>query len=181
MIVGNGDIGSVLKEVDREDWIFFASGVSNSQEDRQEEYDREVDLLMEQNKNKHLVYFSSLAIFYSHTRYVLHKFNMEDLVRKNFDSYTIIRLGNITFGNNPYTLINFIRNKIKNKESYEVKDEWRYVIDKEEFLHWIELIPEWNCEMNIPGKRMKVAEIVREYCDPVPEYCAEGDQVYEHA
>ena len=50
MIVGYGDIASVLK--DRKGTIFFASGVSNSQETRESEYKREEDLLMKQNKNK---------------------------------------------------------------------------------------------------------------------------------
>lgn len=72
MIIGHGDIASVLK--DREGFIFFASGVSNSGETRESEYKREEDLLLKQNKNKHLVYFGSLSIFYNpHTRYTRHK------------------------------------------------------------------------------------------------------------
>jgi len=161
MIVGNGDIGSVL--LDRDDLLFFASGVSNSQEAREEEYQRESNLLFQQKVNNHIVYFSSLCVFYSHTRYASHKLSMESLVKTQFEKYTIIRIGNISWGNNPNTLINFIRNKIKNGESFEIRDEYRYIIDKEEFLHWINLIPSWSCEMNITGRRMKVADIVNEY------------------
>jgi hypothetical protein len=41
-IVGNGDIASVL--VDYPNRLFFASGVSNSLETREEEYQKEKDL-----------------------------------------------------------------------------------------------------------------------------------------
>ena len=88
MIIGNGDLASVLP--DREDLIFFASGVSNSQETRESEYQREVDLLMKQNRDSHIVYFSTLASFYSRTRYVDHKLNMESLIKRYFKKYTII-------------------------------------------------------------------------------------------
>ena len=114
MILGNGDIASVLETVDKEDRIYFASGVSNSQEKRESEYQREIDLLLKQNKTKKLVYFSSLCVFYSNNRYSAHKRIMENLVKDNFSNYTIVRMGNITWGNNPHTIINFFKNKIKN-------------------------------------------------------------------
>ena len=43
-------------------------------------------------------------------------------------------------------------------------NEWFiYICDKDEFLHWMDLIPEWPCEMNIVGRRMKVKDIVKEF------------------
>ena len=156
MIIGHGDIASVLME--RDDLLFFASGVSNSSEIRESEYQREIDLLLSQPKDAHLVYFSSLAIFYSQTRYTTHKRVMEEIIKRNFRKYTIIRLGNISWGINPHTLINYL----KAHPEAEIRDEYRYVCDKEEFLHWINLIPQWNVEMNVPGRRMKVKEIVEE-------------------
>jgi|SRR5258706_3875615 len=158
MIVGNGDIASVLP--DRDDLLFFASGVSNSKEDREEEYKREYNLLMDQNRERHIVYFSSLSVFYSDTPYARFKKEQEKIIKSLWEHWTIIRLGNITWGDNPNTLINFLRKKIKDDESFSIEPVSRYVVDKEEFLHWIELIPQWNAEMNIPGKRMLVAEIV---------------------
>jgi hypothetical protein len=157
MIIGNGDISSVIK--DREDRVYFASGVSNSNEIRESEYQREKDLLLRQDRIRHLIYFSSLCIFYSDTRYAQHKKQMEDLVKDNFKHYTIVRLGNITWGRNPNTLINHL--KLTNGE--EIRDVYRYVINKEEFLYWLEMIPPWNCEMNITGRRMKVKDIWEEY------------------
>lgn len=164
MIIGNGDIGSVLQEVDRDDRLFFASGVSNSQETDDDEYWRETRLLLDQDRDQHLVYFSSLAIFYSNTKYIQHKRETEEFVKHYFAEYTIIRIGNITWGSNPHTLINHFRNAIKNNQPLHIEDTYRFIVDKEEFLYWISLIPDWSCEMNIPGKRMKVRDIVKEYC-----------------
>ncbi len=162
MIVGHGDIASVLK--DRDGFIFFASGVSNSSEERESEYKREKELLLTQPKNKRLVYFGSLSAFYNPgTRYAKHKREMEELVRQNFKHYTIVRLGNITWGKNPHTLINYFKEAHKRHEKIAVWDTYRYLVNKKEFLHWIELIPDWNCEMNITGKRMKVSQIVKKY------------------
>jgi len=157
MKLGHGDIASAL--TDREDRLYFASGVSNSQETRETEYQREIDLLMQQDKWRHIVYFSSLSIFYTDTRYAQHKRQIEKLIKKNFGHYTIVRIGNITWGKNPHTLINYMR---AHKDA-EVKDVYRYITDKEEFLYWVNLIPEWSCEMNIPGRRMKVKDVVKEY------------------
>ena len=157
MIIGNGDIASVL--TDRVDVIYFASGVSNSSCTDWHEFQRERDLLLKQNKFQHLVYFSSLSIYYVKTPYTNHKRIMENLVKDNFATSTIVRLGNITWGDNPNTLINYLKNKIKNKEPYEVRDVYRYVINKEEFQHWVGMIPDWTTEMNITGKKVNVSYI----------------------
>lgn len=163
MIIGNGDIASALREgnVDRDDLTFFAAGVSNSGEMRESEYQRECDLLVAQDFGNQVIYFSSLCVFYApYTRYSDHKRDMEELVASgHFRSHTIVRMGNITWGNNPNTLINYLRAH----PDAPIRDEWRYIVDKEEFWHWMRLIPDWPCEMNIPGRRMKVADIVREF------------------
>lgn len=166
MVIGSGDIAKVLTSVDRPDRLYFCSGVSNSQELRESEYQREIILLQKQEKSKHLVYFGSLSIFYSDTRYSQHKRLMEDFVKLNFQYHTIVRMGNIAWGSNPNTLINFISNKIRTREPFEIQDVYRYVLEKDEFLYWIDLIPDWSCDMNVVGKRMKVKDIVREYCYP---------------
>ncbi len=160
MIVGHGDIASVLP--DRDDLLFFASGVSNSQEVNDAAYKREIDLLMQQDRTKRIVYFSTLSVFYNSTRYTFHKRYMEELIKSQFPSYCILRLGNVTWGTNANHLINFFRNKIKNGEPFNAWDTYRYVVDKEDFLYWIGLIPPWNCEMSISGRRMWVSDIVDE-------------------
>jgi hypothetical protein len=45
MIIGNGIIANAVRSYDREDIIFFASGVSNSLETRVSEFEREFSLL----------------------------------------------------------------------------------------------------------------------------------------
>lgn len=163
MIIGDGDVATVLQDRDQKYRIYFASGVSNSQETRQSEYDREMDLLLIQDKNKRLIYFSSLCIFYSQSRYAQHKLYMEKLIKKNFKYYTIIRIGNIAWGKNIHTIINFFKNKIEKGEPIEIQNTHRYVVEKDEFLHWIDMIPEWNCEMNITGQYLTIKEIIEKY------------------
>lgn len=161
-IIGHGDIACMLENADK-DVLFFASGVSNSGETRESEYDREKALLLGQDRSKRLVYFGSLSIFYQDSRYSRHKREMEEIVRENFPEYCIVRIGNITFGSNPNTLINAMRNKVLRGEPLEIQDATRYIVDRDEFLHWVELIPNFNCEINIPGRRMTVREVVKEY------------------
>ncbi len=165
-IVGDGDIGSLLreKELGRSDRIYFVSGVSNSREIRESEYQREKDLLLEQDIDLRLVYISSLSVFYKENRYTQHKKEMEELIKYEFAQWTILRLGNITWGDNPNTLINYLKNKVDSGEPIELQDTTRYVASEEEFLHWINMIPQdWNCEMNITGQPMKVTDIFKKY------------------
>lgn len=162
MIVGNGDIASAIE--DRDGLLFFASGVSNSREKRESEYNREKNLLMSQNRSMHIVYFSSLCVFYSNSRYAKHKREMENLVKIFFATWAILRFGNITWGTNQHTLINHLKKQKKNGKKLIIKDTYRYICDKEEFRHWLSMIPkDWSCEMNVPGRRMKVADIVKKY------------------
>jgi hypothetical protein len=160
MKTGNGDIAKVL--ADKDDFTFFASGVSNSLETRESEFRREKDLLFEQDMSKRLVYFSSLSIFYKDSPYTKHKRRMEAYV-KMFPKWTIIRIGNITWGTNPHTLINHFKLQKARGEKLEIRDEYRYIVDQEEFLYWVGLIPDWNVEMNITGKRMTIKQIVDTY------------------
>ena len=162
MIIGDGDIATVLNTINRGDLIFFASGVSNSQETRESEYEKEKDLLLSQDSDGHIVYFSSLAVLFADSLYLRHKRRMEQLVKDTFKTYTIVRLGNITWGTNPNTIINFLTEKIKNGKPFEIQDVYRHLVDKDEFLFWMKAIPEWSCEMNITGRMVKVSQIVKE-------------------
>lgn len=166
-VIGSGDIAQALEQVDRPDLLFFASGVSNSRCTDEKEYKREMDLLLEQPRDAHIVYFSSLGVFDGSSRYYHHKLAMELLVEKEFHPYTIVRLGNIDWGDNPYTLINYLR---AHPEA-EIRDEYRYILGKDEFIHWVNRIPAWSCEMNCTGKLMKVQEVhdvyVRAYSQKV--------------
>lgn len=163
MIIGDGDIASALQELpelaSRDKWTLFASGVSNSQLTDPAEFRREIDLLAAQDNKTRVVYFSSLSVFYSNTAYAKHKRSMEALVKKYFWRSTIVRLGNIDWGVNPHTLINYL----KAHPEAEIRDEYRFITSKEEFLFWMNMLPPWNCEFNITGKRMTIKEIKDEY------------------
>lgn len=161
MIVGHGAIAKAI--TDRDDRIYFASGVANSLEMRNEEYLREWNLLAEQDTKKHLVYFSSLCVFTQDTRYARHKLEMEREVKRRFPRYTIMRLGNIEWAENPNQLIPFLKRKLKKREYFTIIDDYRHILSREDFDYWINHIPDWNCEMNVTGWRMKVAEIVGRY------------------
>lgn len=160
MIVGKGNIARVLK--DREDVTFFASGVSNSAEDRESEYERELDTLIKQDPNKHLVYFSSLSIYRSNNRYNQHKKKMEGWVKQIFKSYTIVRIEIISWGKNPTTIHNVFKRKIENGEPITVIDDFRYIVTEDELNYWLDLIPVGEKhEMNIPGERFHVYDILK--------------------
>lgn len=166
-IVGNGDIAQALRGIHGKGRLFFASGVSNSSETDERQYQREKELLLCQTlqHTERLVYFSSLAVLYTDppTRYTAHKKEMEDLVKSHFKRWCIVRIGNIDWGTNPHTLINFLKGQHQRGEKMNIQDTYRYIVGKDEFLHWIDLIPSFNSEINIPGRRMKVEDIVKEY------------------
>lgn len=160
MIIGTGDIAQSL--TDRPDVVFFASGVSDSNCKDESEFFREQKLLLNQKRDKHIVYFSSLSIYYAESRYVEHKISMEEDVTGFCDSYTIIRLGNITWGSNPNTIINYFKTCYEKGVQPELQDTYRHLVTRQEFEYWIKKIrPGVNDTMNIPGEFVHVKEIWR--------------------
>lgn len=163
MVIGRGDIASILN--DRDGAIFFASGVSNSSEIRESEFIREIELLNKQDKTKCLFYFSSISLDDNEkvggSKYLQHKLQMEMLIKSNFENYNIIRIGNITWGNNPNTFINFIKNKKSKGESVQIKDEYKYIIDKQQLIILTDNLPLIGQNTICAFSRMaKVAELV---------------------
>ena len=73
-----------------------------------------------------------------------------------------MRLGNITWGTNINTIINHFREQRRHNVPLDVQDTYRYIVDQGEFLHWVAMIPDWSCEMNITGRRMSVRQIIDE-------------------
>jgi nucleoside-diphosphate-sugar epimerase len=161
MIVGKGDIASILN--DREGAIFFAAGVSKSTEIKESEFMREIELLDKQDKTKCLFYFSTIALddVNKNNQYHAHKRRMELLIKFNFENYNIIRIGNITWGSNPNTFINYIKNKIKNGEPVEIKDEYKYMIDKEQLVLLTDNLPLiGQNQISVFGRMAKVKELI---------------------
>lgn len=160
MVIGRGDISQAI--TDREGFTFFCAGVSNREPLTDRARQNELNRIWRMNGTKSMfVYISSLSVYYSNSEYTKHKCDMENLVRRTFDNYCIIRIGNILWGDNPNTIINFLRNKIRNNEPIEIQDVYRYVIDKDELNHWVGLIPSTGKhEMNLTGRMLKVQRIV---------------------
>lgn len=163
-IIGSGDIASVLN--DREGFIFFAAGVSNSSEVDEDQYSRERkrlirDIEIANLSELHFVYFSSIACFYKLTRYTVHKMEMELLIQQRCLHYTIIRIGNISWGTNPNTFINFIRNKKAKGEFYVIHDEWKYMLDKEDLLFVTDNLPRYGKhEISVFGDMKKAKDCI---------------------
>lgn len=163
IIIGTGDIASVLHEVKPKGLTFLASGVSNSGVIPESEYERERRLIVSMEKENHVVYFSSLSILFSDSRYLRHKREMEHIVKNHFNRWTIVRIGNITWGKNPNTIINTFKRKISDGDPFPIKDEYRHLLNKDEFIYWMNLIEEDRCSfMSITGRFIKVEQIVEE-------------------
>lgn len=153
MVVGDGDIASVL--IDREGITFLASGLSNSMNVTYSDFKRE-QAMITCFKDTHVVYFSSLSIYYCNSPYAQYKKDIEEYIQQTCKSYTIVRLGNITWGTNPNTLLNYLKAHPK----AERRDEVRYLIDKEEFLHWMDKIRIGEKDiMNLTGKPVNVKNL----------------------
>jgi len=113
MIIGNGLIANSLQKLDNNNYIFFASGVSNSAAVNVIDFDRELRLIQEihqSNKNKVFVYFSSCFLSNKEaklTPYYAHKLKMEEYISNNKLNYLILRLPQVIGkSNNNNTLIN---------------------------------------------------------------------------
>jgi hypothetical protein len=163
MIIGRGDIASILN--DREGAIFFVSGVSNSLEKRESEYEREYKLLSEQDKTKCIFYISSITIDnkekFEISRYLQHKKQMEDYIKSSFKSYNIIRIGNISWGSNPNTFLNYIKSKVKNNESFFISDEYKFMINEKQLLSLTDNLPiDSQNQISVFGQMVKVKDLI---------------------
>ena len=137
MIIGNGLIANSIQNIDDKNYIFFASGVSNSSTTNPLEFDREFRMiyeLLQSHENKIFVYFSSCYISSNNailTPYYLHKLKMEQYILNNHANYLILRLPQVIGkSNNNNTLINNFIHKANFNEIIKLqKFSNRYFID----------------------------------------------------
>lgn len=135
MIIGSGLIAQSLQSIDQDTYLFFASGVSNSLETRNSEFEREFSLLknsIAKHPECRLIYFSTLSIndqSKQSSHYVLHKLRLEEYIRTNTSSHLILRIGNIVGnGGNPNTLFNFLRNQIFQGNTFTIHQRARRLL-----------------------------------------------------
>ena len=159
MIVGSGDIAKVLN--DREGAIFFASGVSDSSCTDDGQFYREICLLEQfMGDKRSLFYFSTFTK--KDKPYFQHKQDMELLVKEWFNNYNIIRIGNIDWGTNPKTFLNAIKAKKAKGEPFEIFDEVKYMISKNELLLLTDNLPlTGKNEINVFGRMAFVKDLIK--------------------
>ena len=173
MVIGNGLMANAFARFKEDDsLVIFASGVSNSSQTYLHEFEREKTLLLKylSKKNK-LVYFSTCSLSdesLSNTQYILHKNEIEKLIKSNKDAYIIFRLPIIVGkSKNPHTLTNFIYNRIITSQTFQAyANSCRYLMDIEDAEKIISLILEknyFNQEIiNITfNNRIKVTELIK--------------------
>ena len=160
MIIGRGLIASQFTDVDNNDVVIFASGVSNSSETRIEEFLREQNLVEQtliNNPEQLFVYFSTCSIYDSskyNSPYVLHKLHIEELIKQKAKYYLILRVSNaVGKGGNPNLLMNYLSRQIINKQELNIHQHaTRNLIDVEDVknitLKYIES-KDWNKIVNV--------------------------------
>lgn len=136
MIVGNGlvaksFVGSSLLH----DHLIFASGVSNSVNPSESDFEREKSLLLSyKNTSKKLIYFSTCSLSDPSVKnkpYLKHKKEVEEIILQSFPNYLIARLPTLVGKtDNPHTFFNFFKQTILNGEELTVyKHAVRYLFD----------------------------------------------------
>lgn len=140
MIIGSGLIAkSFLNLKNQDDKIVFASGVSNSLEENDSEYQREINLLenvLLNNSDKKIIYFSTTSIFNIKSKYTNHKIKIEEFIEQNFNKYCIYRLPQlIGKGGNKNNLINFLKESIvSSKQIFIFPNSLRSILDIEDLV-----------------------------------------------
>lgn len=137
MIIGTGSLAKLLN--DREGFIFFASGVSNSSNIvPREEFEREHDMLLYYaGNNEMLVYFSTISKFMKVSSYTIHKQKMETFVKSWFPNYVILNLGNVWECTNPNTF----RNKMKSGAPFMIRHEYKFMISRDQLQFVTDNLP----------------------------------------
>ncbi|MGV0935950.1 NAD-dependent epimerase/dehydratase family protein [Empedobacter falsenii] len=175
MIIGRGLIASQFINVDQEDVVFFASGVSNSSETKKEEFLREQNLIEETirlNSDKLFIYFSTCSIYDSskyNSPYVLHKLHIEEVIKQNTANYLILRISNVVgIGGNPNLLMNYLYRQIMTNQQLNVHQyATRNLIDVEDVkditLQYIQS-NRWNRIVNVAyAENYFIPEIVEAF------------------
>jgi len=151
MVIGNGVMAKRFSAYEQDNRVvIFASGVSDSKSTAVADYEREKELLqqtMQQYPESLLVYFSTCSIydpFLQTDQYIIHKLNIEGLLKSSKQDYLVFRVSNVAGpGGNPKTIFHYLAQSIVAHRSFQLwKHAFRNLIDVEDvFLlasHFIE-------------------------------------------
>ena len=156
MIVGNGMISKSFKSsnIDISDICIFASGVPDSNEINDKEYEREFNLIKKVLKDyplKKLIYFSTSSIETGEkSKYINFKLNIEKYILSNFKNCLILRLP-IVVGKtlNKSQLVPYLNYHLLNNLALNIKRNcYRYLIDVEDLPKIVDLIVKSNTKLN---------------------------------
>lgn len=147
MVIGNGLMAQTFSAYAKnDDILIFASGVSNSTEIDDGEFQREAELL----KQTILKYPSYIVVYFStcsiddptvwERPYNKHKLRLEDYIKKHASNYLILRVSNVVGDmGNPNTIMNYLHNAIKKGLKIEVWSQAeRNIIDKDDCLYIVQ-------------------------------------------
>jgi dTDP-4-dehydrorhamnose reductase len=119
MVIGNGLLGNIfsLDGSKYDDFLIFASGVSDSKNTDINSSKREEDLINKtllENIGLTFVYFSSILVDTINNDYYKHKLKMEELVKLKAEKYIIFRIPQIVGHlGNQNNLFNHLVNNVK--------------------------------------------------------------------
>lgn len=144
MIIGDGLIATAFKQSDlnHENYIIFASGVSNSLETDANEFNREYNLLkstIEKFPQKKMIYFTSVLSQTLSNEYYSHKNKMEKIIEFHSDNYIIYAIPQlIGRKGNKNNLIQILKNNIiDNKEIFVYNGINRSILDVEDLVKFV--------------------------------------------
>jgi nucleoside-diphosphate-sugar epimerase len=157
MIVGTGLIANAFSKgnFDHTNFIIFASGVSNSREERIEEYEKELTLLtntLNDNQDKKLIYFSSCNITSADTSvYLQRKELIENYIKRNVLNHLILRLPNVVgHSTNRFQLLNYFYFTLLEQKDLTVKVNYiRHLLDVDDLPKVMELLTTLQIEASI--------------------------------
>lgn len=157
MVIGNGMIAKQFTAYSENDaFVIFASGVSNSDNNLDTEFEKEEQLLLntiQHNEDKILVYFSTCSITdqtLQQKKYVKHKLSLENKIIQLAPKYHIFRLSNpVGKTKNKHTLIDFFINCIQENIHFSIWEKAsRNIIDIEDMYKICDFILQNNMFTN---------------------------------
>lgn len=173
MVVGNGLLARAFSKYNsNDDIVIFASGVSNSKTTDENQFEKEIILLLNaisKYPNAKFIYFSSLGVYdpsIKDTDYIKHKLLIESLIANSKRNYLIFRVSNaVGKSNNPFTILNYIVNAVKfDKEITIWSKAERNLIDIEDIVNVVDncIDRENNSILNLAWKEnIKVVDLLK--------------------
>jgi nucleoside-diphosphate-sugar epimerase len=143
MVIGNGMVAKRFAGYkEDEDFLIFASGVSNSKNKEEADYLREYNLLADciaKNPDKTFVYLSTTSVNdpqEAAARYITFKLSIEQYIAAHAKKYVIFRVSNLVgISPNPHTVLNFFVHHIKEGIPFNLwENASRNIIDVDDFF-----------------------------------------------